>query len=109
MGNLKKLNITTADYSKLAAMITGKTIHVFYQTGDKSGDIGQVVGSNDKWELVVNKPGIPWLRAPLYSTSLAAAEVLFFQEANLLLAVWNGKDKGMPFRYAYSITYVTSS
>lgn len=99
-GDLGKLGIAPANYSKLAAVTVGATISVFYQTSDRAGDIREVVRRNDKWEADKRDFGDP----PLFGTSLAAVRpesgitihagekdpVVFFQEKFLKLAELQG-------------------
>jgi hypothetical protein len=110
VGNLGELGIVTAHYSKLAAVTLqdpAETIYVFYQTGDKAGDIREVRGHDGKWQPDTHNFGDP----PLFGTSLAAVRpepgvtihspaddgipVVFFQEDNLKLAEFQAKGMAL--------------
>lgn len=119
MGDLGSLNLVTAHYSKLAALTIksepekeggteeepphkktppAECIHVFYQIGDKSGDIREISGHDGNWKETAHHLS----DSPLFGTSLAVVKphpgviikspdyvktpVVFFQKANEILA-----------------------
>lgn len=107
VGDLGRLGVVTAHYSKLAAVTLqdpAETIYVFYQTSDKAGDIREVRGYDGNWQSDTHDFGDP----PLFGTSLAAVQpepgvtihspagdsipVVFFQEDNLKLAELQAQD-----------------
>jgi len=111
-GDLVNLGITTADYSKLAAVTlkdkNTEIIYVFYQSSDIDGGIHQVRGYDGAWRSDTQDYNDP----PLLGTSLAAVvpepglvihkgaggdkiPVVFYQEAkvnDLPLAELQGQD-----------------
>jgi hypothetical protein len=111
-GNLGNLGITTADYSKLAAVTLKdpRTIYVYYQGAGIDGGIHRVHGHEGAWRSDRNDYNDP----PLFGTSLAAVlpgpglvihegssgnkvPVVFYQEAETHdLPLAELEDNGIP-------------